>query len=1022
MNFVPLHVRTSYSFLNSGLTVEKIIEIAKSRNFTAACITDQGVFFGWSSLEIEAHKHEIKPVYGIDVVVDQVELTLIVNNEAGYRILTNLSQKFTNDKGLKLTDLKINHEELTVIFPSKTPSFIELLKHDESQAARYLRDYSHGFKRFFIGLEINDTRDLSDAKLIRDFAMKYNYQVVAFPLILYPEKKDAITLRILQAIKNDEQLEIETLDGPYYFLSAQELASYYTLEEIALTKQIADFTDFTFSQKRGQLMRFLKDNNVNTRTFLAEQVKLGAQKRNINLDLEPYRARAQYELDIIDQKGFNDYFLIVADYVQQAKAQDIFVGPGRGSAAGALISYLLGITEIDPLKHDLLFERFLNPERQTTPDIDIDFEDYRRDEIIAYLRTRYGRDHVANIITYITIGAKQALRDIGRIYNFPNRDIDLLSKKITDPSFTLRKAYRELPDFRNLINSDKYYLRIVTLAQKIEGFPRQSGVHAAGIILNDNLLAESLPVIRGDDGTLLSQLEMSTLENQGFLKMDILGLTNLTTIHRCLDLVKVNYGQDFTIDTLPFDTPEVYQLIADGETLGIFQLETSMMQAAIRKIVPTCFDDIVAILALCRPGPLHYIDVYAKRKKQGKKYLHAIPALTPILASTYGIIVYQEQIMQILEKMGGFTLAEADIFRRNLLKKKRDEHTKEQFSQMEETFLSRSKNIGYSENEAKLVYADILEFAGYGFNKSHSVAYARLSCQMGYLKAFYPAEFYATILENASHKDAKFTGFINEMKRRKIAMIGPNINLSGSVFRAKDHQLIFPLSSVDTINNALAEMMVSEREKRGPYQSLTDFVVRTFDKISAAQIRVLINAGAFDALESSRATLRYNLDRILQYASLIGDVVEPSLFDEALLPPPHIIRVEDDHLFNIEQEQNALGFIASQDPLEIYRPLFNQKKIKTIGERIKAFNADYLPVVGIIQSIKAIRTKKGEPMAFVTIFDDLDTLEIVVFPQLYQVVKEKLVKNAIIVVKGKISKRNRLSIVADTLSLLEDYQ
>ncbi|MGI6714273.1 MAG: DNA polymerase III subunit alpha [Bacilli bacterium] len=1021
MNFIPLHVRSCYSLLNSGLTIETMMEVAKKRDFPTVAVADQGVFYSWSFLEAYTEKNELKPLYGIDLLVADVELTFFVNNEEGYRLLTRLTPSLDKGDGLNLADVACNHDGLTVIFPSQNELFLKLINQDPAQAARYLRDFSQGFKRFFIGLEINTQKDLTHAELVRSFAQKYDYQVVAFPLILYPTAKDAITLRILQAIKNDEQLESEEFEGPFYYLSEQELAAYYRLEELALTKQIADFATFTFGQKRGRLINFTKDELGLSRDFLRQQVENGANQREINLRVEPYLSRVEYELNIIDQKGFNDYFLIVADYVRFAKDNNIFVGPGRGSAAGALISYLLGITEIDPLPHDLLFERFLNPERQTTPDIDIDFEDYRRDEIIAYLRKRYGKEHVANIITYITIGAKQALRDIGRIYNFPNRDVDLLSKKITDPNLTLRQAYRASPEFRNLINSDDYYLKIVTLAQKIEGFPRQTGIHAAGIILNDCPLPEVLPVLCDTEGNMLSQLEMSTLENQGFLKMDILGLTNLTTIHRCLDLIAENYQQNFDIATLPFDTPEVYQLIASGDTLGIFQLETSMMKGAIRKIAPTCFDDIVAILALCRPGPIHYIDVYAQRKKTGKKYLHAIPSLTPILASTYGIIVYQEQIMQILEKMGGFSLAEADLFRRNLFKKKRDENLDNPFSSMEEWFLSRAMKNNYSEKDARLVYQDILEFANYGFNKSHSVAYSRLCCQMAYLKAFYPAEFYATILENISGKDAKFTGFITELKRRKIAITGPDINQSGTSFIAKEKHLIFPFSSIDTINNPLAELIVKEREIRGKFESLTDFVVRTNEKISAVQLRKLIDAGTFDSLHHSRATLRHNLDRILQYASLVGGVSEQKLFDDTLLPPPHIIEVADNHLDNLEYEQSALGFIASRDPLQIYRPLFAQKKIMTINERLSSYVDDPRPVVGIIQNIKTIRTKKGEPMAFVTVFDNLETLEIVVFPRLYQQVKSRLEKNAIIVVSGKLSARNQLHLLADTLTLLEDY-
>ncbi|MFA6370329.1 MAG: DNA polymerase III subunit alpha [Bacilli bacterium] len=1017
MNFVPLHVHSGYSFLASGLTIEKIVSINVNRDFPYVALSDTNGVFGWGELAKLTNNQTIKPLFGVDLIVDNQPLTFFVNNENGYRLISKLSPRLQVSNGLHVSDFVDIEDNLSVIFPAKSTVFAEFLEKDPTMAARYLREFAFAFPKLYLGLEINEESDLVYAEKVREFAKKYDYSLVAFPLILYATPEDALTLTIVNAIRNEDKISDKKATGPYYFLSEADLARFYSLSELALTKQIADAASFTFKQTRGQLLSFPLPPGLNATEYLLSLINENAKIRGIDIANEPVASRLAYELSVIDDMGYNDYFLLVADYVNFAKKQNILVGPGRGSAAGSLVSYLLGITEINPLDYDLLFERFLNPERQTMPDIDIDFEDDRRDEIIAYLRARYGHDRVANIITYITIGAKQALRDIGRIFNYPTRDIDMLSKSIGNLSLSLRDSYRKITTFRNLVDSDKYYLEIVTLAAKIEGLPRQTGMHAAGIILNDTPLTQSLPVIKSEDGFLLSQYEMGTLEEQGFLKMDILGLTNLSTIRKCFALIRENHGIELELSSLPFDQPEIYQLISSGHTMGLFQLETSGMQNAIARIKPSNFNDVVATLALFRPGPMQNIDVYVERKNNSQSYAHRVKSITPILSSTFGIIVYQEQIMQISQVMAGMSLAQADLFRRAISKK-----NLEQLNALKADFILGAQNKGYTSEDAQLVFEEILKFADYGFNKSHSVAYARLACQMAYLKAFYPAEFYAAILgvTNANN-DTKFQATIAEIKARKISLLVPDINFSTTQFQVRERKLLFPLTAIKSISVLIAQQIEQIRKTGGPFSSFIDFVTRSISLISDKQLLALINAGCFDTIEPSRATLRNNMDKVLQYASILGVQTSQLLLTPTLLPPPLINPFEDQLAENLELEYEALGIMISDSLLSLYEEKIANNKIKSIKERMDLPPNSQVLVVGIVRNIKAIRTKKGQQMAFITIYDDNGELEITIFPELYAQVYTKLEKNAIIVVKGELQTRQKLNLLADTLKLLEEF-
>ena len=764
--------------------------------------------------------------------------------------------------------------------------------------------------------------------------------------------------------------------------------------------------------KRGEMLSFNAQNTI-------EKLKNDtfARLKELNLDNdEKYVNRLNYELDVIIKMGFSDYFLIVSDYVRFAESVGILVGPGRGSAAGSLVSYLLKITKIDPLKYDLLFERFLKKKKKKMPDIDIDFMDTRGDEVINYLKEKYGKNKVSNIITFSTILAKQSLRDIGRIYNFKIHDIDLLSSRLLNPKLSLRNSYKTSKVFKEIVDSDPYYLNIVSLASKIENLPRQSGMHAAGIILNNTPIEYSLPIIKDFQNSYITQYEMDDLQEQGFLKMDLLGLKNLTIISECVDLINDVY-KDAKLDkfNIPFDDEKVFQLIQENKTMGIFQLESSGMKNAIKILKPSCFNDVVALLALFRPGPMDSIPTYARRKQGLEKINYISDDLKDILKETYGIIVYQEQIILIAQKMANFSLAKADIFRNAISKKNYND-----IKQMQNDFINGALNNGYSNKVANDVFDHILKFASYGFNKSHSVAYSMIACQMAYLKAYYPLCFYQTILKfSNTTNDPKFLDYVDEMSSIGIHLAKPDINLSTDNFLINQNNLLFPLSLIKGINKETIKGILDNRLKNGLYKDFLDFMLRTFQyKISETQYLKLIDSGALDCLNPSRATLKQAVSSYMQYALVINNDKGQMSLDIDMLPPPILGKVNDDPIENLENEYDVLGIMLSNNPLKFKKDLLTKENVISISEAIKK---DRAKVCGIIKSIKIIQTKKQQPMAFIKIFDETKEMELTAFSDTYQDNISLIKKNNIVVFEiYKNTYHNNTTYIIKTMKLLEE--
>lgn len=973
MEFVPLHIYSGFSYLQSGLTINKIVSLAKKLGYTQIGLSDNSTLSGYAPFFHECEKNGIKPIFGMDYPLEEGSFSLYVLNEEGYKNLLELS--FFSSKGNKSLDLlKTYSEDLYVIYEINGESFLKDYQEDKSLLVNKFQKLNKKITNFALGLPYS--LSYKELESIREFVQEFPYTLIAFPKISYPKKEDAIVLDIVSAILNKKNLDYDQKNGDEYFLNKEEIKSYYQKEEIENITKFTSLINFSLIQKRGGLLHFENKEGLSSDDFLKKLVFSSLKNKGLDTNKE-YVERANYELDIINKMGYADYFLIVSDYVHFAKKNDVLVGPGRGSGAGSLVSFCLDIVGADPIRYGLLFERFLNPERQSLPDIDVDFEDINREKVINYIKGKYGLDHTGHVLTTQTILAKEAIRDIGRVYNYKQNEIELLISTIIDDKKSLRDNYRLSKQFRDLVDSDPYFLRFVSLASKIEGLPRQAGLHAAGIIINDSPLEKALPVSYSNEVGYVCCLEKDYLEEQGFLKMDILGLTNLSTIKRTLALIKRYKGIEVDPYYLPYEDPKGIELIKRGETMGLFQLESPGMKRAIKEVEPSSFSEVAALLALFRPGPMQSIPTFAKRKKGLIPVTYLCKELEPILKETYGIIVYQEQIMQIVRAVAGFSYAEADLFRRAISKKKMDK-----LLALKEKFFLGTKKMGHSEKLANDLYNLIERFANYGFNKSHAVSYAVLTCQMAYLKAHYPEEFYCALLATLSPSEAKFKNTLSETKKRGLSLALPDINKSEESFIIDEGKIRLPLSSIKGIGNALAYSIIDERRSFGPYIDLFDMVARLKKYHFTLPLLIrLIDAGALDNLYPSRASLRASAYSAFSYAEMLyGEDGKALLLDIGLEKPVMKI-MPDNYLDNLESEHEALGMMVSGSPLAMFKEKIENKKALPLSE-IENYNGEML-TYGILKSIRAITTKKGNKMAFLEAYDEYSDVSFTMFQDAY---------------------------------------
>lgn len=998
MSFVPLHVYSGYSFEKSGLKIDQYVLAAKKMGYTAIGLSDFEYLSGVPYFVHECEKANIKPIIGEDFYFDNLLFTFIVLNETGYRNL--LKFNYQNSQGkLSLRFLKENSEGLATILSIQNDAIKKAYIVNPDEVASKMFKLSKGIANFYLGIEVNE--ELEYINFMRDFVKKHSYQSIAFPMIKYVKKEDAIILRMMEAIASKEVLTSKKESGNQYLLSSDEVSKQYSPEEIKETENLVNRINFKFVAPRGKIISFINNDNLSSDEYL-KKLAFDGLKKNGKTD-QKYIDRMNYELETIKKMGYSDYFLIVHDYVDYARNNGIAVGPGRGSAAGSLVSYSLGITVPDPIENNLLFERFLNEHRQTMPDIDVDFSDIHREEVVEYIRQKYGTDKVARIIAIQKMGAKQALNDVGKIFKYEERDIQLFTRLIKedkDDKLSLREIYKTNTDFRNLVNDDKYYLEIVSLASKIEGMPRQSSLHAVGVVLNAEPLQNVIPLSAAFDGGYVEQFEKDYLEEQGFLKMDILALRNLTIVEDCLALLNKK-GINIDRDSIPYDDPEAIKVIASAKTMGIFQLESQIMRKTIKTIKIKTFEDVVALMALNRPGALGEVEAFAKYKNTGAKVEYAAPELEEILAPTYGQIVYQEQITQIASTMAGFSLSQADMFRRAISKK-----DSSKLASLEKSFIEGSIKKGFSKKVANSVFQLINKFANYGFNRSHSFVYAMFASRMAYLKAHYPLEFYASILSNASTNE--FNNTIAEIRKVKIKLVCPNINESGLNFKIKGNNILFPLTFIKGISTVTANNIIKERETK-PFEDLLDFILRMGKyRLSDIVIMNIIDAGGFDAIEPSRASLRLHVSKVNAFASFVLDDQGLFAFDPNLYPKPAFEKVNDNLIENLDKEFQVLGLMVSGSPLENYKK--EMKEVKAVPIEEIQNSKGSIKVFAIIKNIKKHITKKGQTMAFVNVYDESSETEIILFPETYLKSSKALKKNHIVVIDGYLRSNGELSV------------
>lgn len=1005
---VQLHVVSCYSLLQSSMSINKIIQSCIELGYDSVALCDMNVMHGAPDFYQKAIKNNIKPLFALQVKVKVdkyiVNLLLYAKNDLGYKALLKISTYVnTIEQILEIDDLCAYSANLIIVLYSVDCVIEELLSREHYDELKLLLiQIQKRFSKFYGGICNNDNgllkiRNIPYKRLLHSLKIK----TVAISSIYYQYKEDELTYQCLCAMRKETTIDDKKMNVSLnrYFYSKELMKQYYDEDDLANTIQIKNECNVLWQLEKASLPIYKNKYQMSSKDFLIQLCHAGLKKRFMNQSIDlVYYNRLKYELDVIVKMHFEDYFLIVYDYVRFAKNKGIYVGCGRGSAAGSLVAYCLGITNVDPIKYDLLFERFLNPERISMPDIDVDFPDNRRDEVISYVKERYGDYKVAHILTFNTLGAKAVLRDVGRVLKINSRQIDVLCKLIGNkPKTTLKDTYQNEGNFRKMIDGNRELKRLFMIALQLEGLPRHYSLHAAGIILAKNVISEVCPLMKLDDQSVVSQYTMEHLEALGLIKFDFLGLRNLTIIDEILtNLEKDNIHLD--LNKLTLDDKKTYQLLQNVDTLGVFQLESDGIQALISKMQPKEFEDIVATIALFRPGPMENIPEYLQRRANPALIDCIHPDLTNILHKTYGIMIYQEQILQIAQKMAGFTLGKADILRKAISKKNEQELLK-----LQSDFVSGSINKGYALALAQKVFNLILKFANYGFNRSHSVAYAMIAYQMAYLKANAPLYFYCALLNSVIGSEIKTSEYLFEIRKRGIKILPPSVNYATSKYKIENNALRFPLSVIKGIKQNITNQIIEER-KRGQFIDFYECIARLSAlKIGKNHLEALINAGAMDEYRINRATMINNLDEVIKYGDmiLIYDDNNQLTINTQLTHKQPLKMVSENIILRSQKEKDVLGFYLSIHPIAKIR---EQYQINICLQQLPRYVNQRVCFIGQINKIKQHRTKNGALMAFVEVSDDSAKFDLVIMPNIYEIYRNELIIHDYILVEGKIDK------------------
>ncbi len=1054
MAFTHLHVHTEYSLLDGSNKIKECVKRVKELGMDSVAITDHGVMYGVIDFYKAAKEIGIRPVLGCEVYVAPnsrfdkeltggddryYHLVLLAENNRGYSNLMKIVSKgFTEGYYYKpRVDMEVLQEyhegiiALSACLAGEVQRYITKGLVEEAKRAALKYEACFGKGNYFLELQdhgIPQQKTVNTALL--SMSRELDIPLVATNDVHYTYAEDEKPHDILLCLQTGKKLADEDRmryeGGQYYIKSEEEMKQLfpYALEALENTHKIAERCNVEIEFGVTKLPRFEVPKGYDSWGYLNKLCSDGLEERYPEDD-GALRARLDYELSVIKEMGYVDYFLIVWDFINYARQNDIMVGPGRGSAAGSIVSYCLKITNIDPIEYNLLFERFLNPERVSMPDIDIDFCFERRQEVIDYVGRKYGADKVVQIVTFGTLAAKGVIRDVARVMDLPYAFADSLAKMIPNElNITLERALFVNPELRGLYEKDEQVKELLDMCKRLEGLPRHTSMHAAGVVICREPADEFVPLSRGSDGSITTQFTMTTIEELGLLKMDFLGLRTLTVIQNACKLVEMSQGIRIDIDQIDFDDKAVYDSLGTGRTDGVFQLESAGMKSFMKELKPRNLEDVIAGISLYRPGPMDFIPKYIEGKNNQQSVTYSCPELQPILEPTYGCIVYQEQVMQIVRDLGGYTLGRSDLVRRAMSKKKQSVMEKERANFVHgnpKEGVPGCVSKGIPENVAEQIYNDMMDFAKYAFNKSHAAAYAVVAYETAYLKHYYPVEFMAALLTSVIDNAGKVSSYIMVCRSLDIKILPPDVNEGLVGFSVKDGAIVYALNAIKGVGRNIIDLLVKEREERGPYKNLKDFITRLAEgDINKRLVENFIKAGAFDCLPGTRK------QQMSVYVQIMDSIIKDkknnmagqmSLFDFAGeeekadydIKMPEVGEYKKEVLLSFEKE--VIGFYISGHPLEEYEAIWKRQISATTAEfmldeelgHAKIDDGKKVVIGGIIAGKTVKYTKNDKMMAFLTVEDLAGSVEIVVFPRDYEKYAGKLLEEEKVFITGRTS-------------------
>jgi len=1049
-SFVHLHLHTQFSLLDGANQIEPLVQQIKAFGQPAVAMTDHGNMFGAIEFYRKATDAGIKPIIGCEAYMalgsrhakkdsglahnDYYHLILLARNLTGYQNLIKLVSKaylegFYYKPRMDKEILKEHHEGLIALSGCLSGEIPYLIgQKDMVGAMAVASEFQEifGKEHFYLEVQANGLEHQRVANTgLLEIAKKMDIPLAGTNDCHYLKKEDCRPHELMLCLQTGKTISDKTrmrFDTDQLYVKSTEEVTAAFIEfpnAVANTCRIADNCDLQLALNTTHLPQYTVPEGFTRETYLEHLALKGLaarlQERSSQILPVTYELRLREELTIICSMGFAGYFLIVWDIIKFARSRNIPVGPGRGSAAGSLVAYALRITDLDPLVYALLFERFLNPERVSLPDIDMDFCMERRGEVINYVVDKYGKDHVAQIITFGTLGAKAAIRDVGRVLEIPYAEVDRVAKLVPNQlNMTLQQALDQEPKLLELVETDARVKELMGIARSLEGLARHASTHAAGVVISEGPLTDHVPLYKGANDEIVTQYSMGDVEKIGLVKFDFLGLKTLTMIKRAETLINERHSEQppLVMEQIPFDDSKTFALLSSGKTIGLFQLESSGMRDLLTGLKPDRFEDIIAIIALYRPGPMDLIPDFIKRKQGKIPIVYEVPELEPILKDTYGVIVYQEQVMAIANKVAGFSLGQADILRRAMGKKKPEE-----MERLRAQFLAGAKTNKIPEKKADKLYELIQKFAGYGFNKSHAAAYAVICYQTGYLKAHYPTEFMAALMTTDMGNADKLVAYFTECRDLNIKVLPPDVNESYKNFTVAEHAIRFGLAAIKNVGEGAVESIIAIRNQAGPFRSFFDFCRRVdLHKVNKRMLEGLIKTGAFDSTGAKRSQLAAVLDqavedgaaaqreRELGQTNIFGDELggRDSAEHPAMPPLPNI--PEWDQTERLKQERELTGFYISSHPLARYEATIQALATASTMNLPELPDGRDVKLCGIITTVKSMLTKKGDRMAYLTLEDLQGVVEIIVFPDLYKHATDLLVPERLVRITGTVDR------------------